>query len=114
LSEHPTQLVKHSPVGKDVAENILLGIAGIITNASKLPLSGKIILPPSAGVTEHPISLVYLLKPLRSLLFIAGIGIGVMFESKFPEGFLYIFLAGILGNAQGMVIILHIAFLANI
>ncbi len=88
LSKHSAQLIKHSSIGEDAPEDILLGILeafirGIITNTSKLPPFDEIILLSLVFISKHTIGLIYLLKLFLSLLLIAWISIWVMFEGKF-------------------------------
>ncbi len=112
LSKHPTQLIKHSLIGEDVPEYILLSILetsvlSIITSASQRCLSGKVVLLPLAFIPQHAIGLIYLLESLLRLLFVARIGIRVVFEGKLSKGSLYIFLVGIIRNVQNLVVVFH-------
>jgi len=108
LTEHPAQLIKHSLIGENVPKNVLLRILeAAVAGAGKSTLSGKVILLPLGFIAEYGISLVYLLEPFFSLLFVTWIGIRVVFKGKPSESALYFLLAGIFRNAKDLIVVLH-------
>ncbi len=108
LSEHSFQLAEHRLAGEHTPEYILLRIGkALVATASKLSMEGSIVLTPIYSISEYTIGFIYLLKFRLGCLLITRIGVRVVLEGQFPVGTLYILLAGMLGNAQDLIVILH-------
>ena len=105
--KHPVHLLKHGLVGEYVPEYVLLGIPAFKTSPGKKSFSCQVVLTPFLFVPKHAISLIYLLKLIFGWLLTARVGIRVILEGKFSEGFLYSFLTGIIRNAENLVVVFH-------
>jgi len=69
---------------------------------AEMARSEMVILPPLISITQDCVCLIDLLEPLLAL----WTPIGVIFQSQFPEGFLYLLIRGILAHAQYAVVVL--------
>ena len=108
LGEHAVKVFNGRRVGESAAENI--GLSVIYTRiicAGIAAFFGKVILPTLLGITQDAVGFIDLFELLFSLLFIARVFIGVVFESEFAESVLYIIKTGIFINAKNPVIVFH-------
>ncbi len=110
FAEFPVQILKHltgKALPEHVLENLFLGIAELVRPRSSTGLirgAEAVVLPAFTGIDQHPIGFGDFLELVFSR-WVAGMVVGVIFQSQFAVGFFDLRIRGVLRDSQDFVVV---------